>query len=119
MADFWENWARGESPKIVADFWENWARGESTKIVANSARQIQETHIETQLKDLPSDSRPGGNRTPDRPWPTVLHLRSGTLIGEKRNFPKKASLFWENQNWISQTSSKFSTSEQGVQEAQT
>ena len=37
----------------------------------------------------PSDTGPGGNRTPDRPWPTVLHLLSGTLTGEKRIFPKK------------------------------
>ena len=41
---------------------------------------------------IPSDTGPGGNRTPDRPWPTVLHLLSGTLTGEKRIFPKKVSL---------------------------
>ena len=37
---------------------------------------------------IPSDTGPGGNRTPDRPWPTVLHLLTGTLTGEKRIFPK-------------------------------
>jgi hypothetical protein len=68
---------------------------------------------------IPSDTGPGGNRTPDRPWPTVLHLLSGTLTGEKRIFPKKVSLFWENQKWFSQNSSKISTSAQGAQEAQT
>ena len=45
---------------------------------------------------IPSDNGPGGNRTPDRPWPTVLQLPSGTLTGEKRNFPKKVLLFWKN-----------------------
>ena len=38
---------------------------------------------------IPSDTGPGGNRTPDRPWPTVLHWLSGTLTGEKIIFPKK------------------------------
>ena len=41
---------------------------------------------------IPSDNGPGGKRTPDRPWPTVLHLLSGTLTREKRNFPKKVIL---------------------------
>ena len=68
---------------------------------------------------IPSDTGPGGNRTPDRPWPTVLHLLSGTLTGEKRIFPKKVLLFWENQKWFYQNSSKISTSAQGAQEAQT
>ena len=121
VANFWENWAWGESPKIVANFWENWARGESPKMVAffgknwargenprivakfwenwpretPRARQIQKTHVQTQLKDLPSDSGPGGNRTPDRPWPTVLQLLSlsGTLTGEEEKFSQKNSTF--------------------------
>jgi hypothetical protein len=46
-------------------------------------------------------------------------LLSGTLTGEKRIFPKKASFFLENQKVFSQNSSKISTSEQGAQEAQT
>ena len=68
VADFWENSARGESPKIVADCWENWARVKVPKLWRTPrARQIQEIHAQTQLKDLPSDTGPGGNRTPDRP----------------------------------------------------
>ena len=78
------------------------------------ARQIQETHAQTQLKDLPSDTGPGGNRTPDRPWPTVLHLLSGTLTGEKRNFPKKISLFWENQNDFPKIVVKFRPPSRGL-----
>ena len=77
VAKFWENWARGKSPKIVANFWEvrlgvkvpklwqffaKLASGNSAR-----ARQIQKTHVQTQLKDLPSDSGPGRNRTPDQP----------------------------------------------------
>ena len=81
MANFWENRAWGESPKIVANFWENWAPGESPKIVAifwenlvreiPSARDKSRRHVQTQLKDLPSDSEPGGSEPPtdpDRPY---------------------------------------------------
>ena len=54
------------------------------------ARQIQETHVQTQLKDLPSDSGPGGIEPPTDP---DRHLCSGALIGEKINFPKKHQFF--------------------------
>ena len=63
MAAFWENWAWGESPEIVAFFGENWARlGVKVPKFRRTPRacQIQETHVQTQLKDLPSDSGPGG-----------------------------------------------------------
>jgi hypothetical protein len=49
----------------------------------------------------------------------VLHLLSGTLTGEKKNFPKKHYFFGKFHFGISQKSSKFSTSEQGAQEVQT
>ena len=48
-------------PKLWQIF-EQLASGNSAR-----ARQIQKTHVQTQLKDLPSDSGPGGNRTPPDP----------------------------------------------------
>ena len=67
-----------------------------------------------------ADNGPGGNRTPDRPRPTVLQLLSGTRTGEKRNLPKKSITFLgESKLGFPQKSSKISTSEHEAQEAQT
>ena len=89
-----------ESPKIVADFWENLGSGWKApklwqifgKISLGKLRARAPNSEDTFLNSterLTRQQRARWESNPDRPWPTVLHLLSGTLTGEKRNFPKK------------------------------
>ena len=74
--------------------------------------EIQKTHAQTQLNTERQWTR--GNRTPNRPRPTVLQLLSGTRTGE-RNLPNKVIKI---KIGFSKKNSKISTSEQEAQEAQ-
>ena len=79
----------------------------------NCGELPRETHAQTQLKDLPSDTGPGGIEPPtdpDRPYCICL---VGHWLGRREIFPKKYHFFGKI-ILIFPNSSKISTSEQGL-----